>query len=125
MRIRPVKFTVYKDRANIIRPVVIVRDQDGVESPMSWSGVARMVLEVIAATPILIDTATAPAAIDYSVDGQLTLRIGALLDVVGLADGEYYANLTAIDTLDVETEIWSAGHPETPVILRFVSSADL
>ena len=125
MRVRPVKFTIFKDRANVIRPIVVVRDASGVESAASWSGVTRMVLQILAAAPVQIDTSTSPGAIDYSVDGELTLHIGELLDVKALADGEYYARLTAIDAVGAETEIWSASHPETPVILRIASAAAL
>lgn len=118
MRPLPVYFTVYKDRGNTIRPLVTVRDDDGVETSLAWTNVTRMVLSIRASTPVTVDTAVNPTAIDYSVAGELTLAIGELASVKALAEGDYYARLTAYDAAGNETEIWHEDHPETPVILR-------
>lgn len=118
MRPMPVLFTVYKDRANAITPLVTQRDELGVETNVNWANVTRMVLSIRAATPVTVDTNVNPTAIDYSTAGELTLAIGELTDVKALAEGDYYARLTAYDATGAETEIWHEDHPETPVILR-------
>jgi hypothetical protein len=125
VRIGVVKLWIPKNRANVVVPNLVLRGIDRIETPIQWSGVTRMVLVILAPTPVVIDTQAQPSAIDFSIDGQLTLRIGALAQVVALAEGEYGARLTAIDAIGAQTEIWNEDHPETPVILKIVDTASI
>lgn len=108
---------VYKNRANSVRALVTVR-QDGVETPVDWANVTRMVLQILSDPVVTIDSTVNPTAIDWSVDGELTLHIGTLAGVVALSEGAYAARLTAYDATGALTEIWNEDHPITPVLIR-------
>lgn len=122
MTFQVVKFTVWKNRGNVFVPTIVVRDS-GVETPISWAGVTRLVLQILSPVPVLVDSDIDTGAIDYSINGQLTARIGDLVQVIAIPEGEYYTRLTAFDALNAEgVEIWSEDHPETPVILVIVDT---
>lgn len=126
MKFQLVKFTVWKNRQNIVTPIIVVRSSGGVEAPISWAAVNRLVLQILTPTPVIVDTDVHPAALDFSIDGELTLRIGDLPQVAAIVEGEYFTRLTAFDALNPEgVEVWSDDHPETPVILRIIDTATL
>ncbi len=82
------KATIFSQRENTVVMKVDQVDVDGNVTPMPWAGVDRMTLHLLSfnpqsLAPIAIvataDTADESTLIDYSVDGQLTFKLGDLM----------------------------------------------
>jgi len=113
--------TVFKGRENTL--VMTVQDEaaDGTLTNTAWTNVTRMVLHLLSynattLVPVAIvataDTAVDSTLIDYSTDGQLTLKLGGLQTdaspAAEIPDGEYMFRVTgyegAVDTQIVHEE---------------------
>lgn len=84
----------------------------GTLTDMDFSNVTRMVLAlqpIAGGAEIQADTGVDATYIDYSVNGQLTFKLG---DLPGLTEGDYIARLTAYDGLGDDTEILHEASPQ-------------
>lgn len=108
MRRLVIKAMVFKNRI-APKPSLqfIDRSPEGVETPVSFASVTRMVLKINPndASPVTVDTSVDGAVIDYSVAGTVTFNIGNLSQVVAMTEGDYESRLTAIDGLGGKTEL--------------------
>ena len=123
---RTVKLHVFKGRNNVATLSVVQKAAGSAATPVDWTGVTRMVLVILSATPIVVDTdVVAAGVIDYSTNGQVGLKLGELADVIALTEGEYNCRLTAFDAGGVDTEILHEDHPRSPVILAIWDTSSI
>lgn len=97
-----VEADVFNGRENDV--VLKMQERDpiaGTLSDMSFANISRMVLVVLADTPVSIDSDIDGAAFDWATAGQITMNIGD----AGVPEGEYYVRLTAWDGSGNDVEL--------------------
>ena len=118
-----VREQVFDGRTNTVVLLFTLYDPiTDTDTPISWTGITRMVLNLYSArgaTPVVVDTATAPAAIDRSVDGQITFKLGGL----GIPVGSYRGRLTTVDALSNKSELFNEQDQHQVVVFDIVSTA--
>lgn len=117
---------VYPGRINTFAWLLTSVDADGNPTPVDFTNVVRIVAEILAPTPVQIDSDTWTDAFDWTDAGGVGELVYQLGPVSGLPEaGTYDVRTTAVDGNGDMTELVHEAMFESPPRVRIVAVSEI